>query len=44
MDKWLILELRHGIYKINLEYLIVPETKEFSKQNEEGMPKNREAS
>ena len=31
MDEWLILELRHGMYKINLEYLIVLETKEFLK-------------
>lgn len=40
LDKWLFLELGHGICKINLDHLVVPETKELLKtQNDETMPK-----
>ena len=42
MDEWLILELKHRMYKINLEYLIVPEMKEFLKTKWRGYAKNTE--
>lgn len=42
MDEWLILELRHGMYRINLDSLIVPETKKFLKTKWGGYAKKTE--
>ena len=42
MDEWLILELRHGMYKTNLDSLMVPETKKFLETKWGGYAKKTE--
>lgn len=39
LKKWLILGLGQGIYKISLEHLVLPESKEVIKKKSRAMPK-----